>query len=176
VEGTKAMMKTMAAVAVPLLLGCASISRGLIRVTDEAAVGDSTYVYGYAIVGRESHFQIVFENVASKERKMYSKNWAANEVYKEHIFAFLLPHGSWRIAEITTGGPYREYTYGPKKVIEIKDGFGNFIGKIDVQVFPISERPFADVQMIRDKRETDLLMQGRYPGFNAGKTTSVEYR
>jgi hypothetical protein len=166
----------LAVSATSFFVACASMSKGYIYQTDEEAVGDSTYVYGYAVVGRHSRFQMVFENTATKEKKTYLKQWGGNGIYKEHIFAFSIPAGSWKFSEIKSEEENLGVVYNPKKVIVLKNGFGNFIGKIDTQNYPLNESQFESVQVIRDKEKVDLMMKERFSRFNVDKTFPIEYK
>lgn len=160
-----------------LLVSCASMSRGHIYTVDDEAIAESTYVYGYAILGTQYRFILTFENAGTGEWKVYEKSWSTRPIYKEHIFAFSLPEGAWRLANIATfGDPHGSYQFPVNKQLEIKKGKGNFIGKLNVENAPIDAWRFDDVQMIRDKEKTDLLMKEKYPGFEAYRTVLVEYK
>jgi hypothetical protein len=154
-----------------LFIGCASLSKGYIYNTDDAAILDSSYAYGYAIVGEQSKLQIVFRNYESRELKTYSKIWADNGVHKEHIFAFSLPPGNWELEQMKTeGGKYGGYRHDLRVRFEIRKGFGNFLGKFETRENPVYGLMADTVKLMENKREIDAYMAGKYGKFKVEQT------
>jgi hypothetical protein len=173
------LLKTLASLALAAALaGCsAAMDKGFIYKTDDAAVRDSTYVYGYAVLGGQSELQLGFRNVATRERKTYKKTWADDQTYKEHLFVFSLPEGTWVFDQFETrGGRGGGWNYPVKRKFDVRKGVGNYLGKFEADRTPLKEIQGDPALKREEKREVDSRMEKRFEGFDSLKTAPVSFR
>jgi hypothetical protein len=160
------------------LAGCgAMMDKGFIYKTDEAAVRDSTYVYGYAILGEQSELQLGFRNVATKERKTYKKTWPDDQTAKEHLFVFSLPEGTWVFDQLETrGGRSGGWNFPVKRKFEVRKGFGNYLGRFETDRTPLKEILEDSTLRREEKSDIDARMEKRFEGFDSLKTAPVSFK
>jgi hypothetical protein len=170
-------MNKMAAIMMLILAGCAPLSKRQMDTADESVLADSCYVYGSAIIGEQSELRMGFRNVLTNERKSYSKNWADNRIYKEHIFVLALPEGNWEFLELNTrGGAHGGYSHAVGLKFEIRKGFGTYLGKFETRRNPMNDLRVESARAGEIKKEIDLYLKEKYGRFRADKTIPASFR